>query len=258
MTTNIPTSPPPGWYPAPDGSSETWWWDGARWAHPQPQHQPEQRPDATNAIAKLAMATQVLLLVCIVMSVATIGVETFGIITIADYLNGDDTAVDRFDTYDQSTFVVSILSSLVLITTAVIWVIWQYRVAKQVTGRTRRSPGWHAGSWFVPIISLWFPYQNVSDLWRAVGRTRPSWQIIWWLLWVVSNYVIQLSGRIYLVAEDLETMRVAMWMSLAGEVLLLAAAPLAWLVIRGITRGILQRPSNPVPAFAGGLTITPS
>ena len=177
------------------------------------------------------------------MSVATIGIETFGISAATGYLNGDNSAIDMIDMYDQSTFVVTILSALFLVATGVLWVIWQYRAAKQVTGRTRRSAGWHAGSWFVPIISLLFPYQNISDLWRAVERTRPSWQIIWWLLWVVSNVFIQLSSRIYTTAEDLEQFRVAMWMSIAGEILLLAAAPLAWLIIRGITQGILQRSS---------------
>ena len=242
--TNTPTPPPAGWYPAPDGSSATWWWDGARWT--QPHHQSGPQPAATNAIAKLAMATQVLLIVCGVMSVATIGIETFGISAATDFLNGDNGALGMLDVYDQSTSVVSILSSLSLLATGVLWVIWQYRTAKQVAGRTRRSAGWHAGSWFVPIISLWFPYQNISDLWRAVGRTRPTWQIIWWLLYVVSNVFIGQSTRLYLAAEDLEQFRVAMWLSIAGEILLLAAAPLAWLIIRRITQGILQRSSVPV------------
>lgn len=192
------------------------------------------------------MATQVLLIACGVLSVATIGIETFGISAVTGFLNGDNGAIGMLDVYDQSTSVVAILSSLSLLATGVLWAIWQYRAAKQVTGRTRRSAGWHAGSWFVPIISLWFPYQNISDLWRALGRTRPSWQIIWWLLFVVSNVFIGQSTRIYLAAEDLEQFRVAMWMSIVGEILLLAAAPLAWLVIRGITQGILQRPSVPV------------
>ncbi|MGH3704261.1 MAG: DUF4328 domain-containing protein [Agromyces sp.] len=244
--TNAPTSPAPGWYPAPDGSSDSWWWDGAGWSQPQSPYQPELPPPATNAIAKLAMATQVVILLWVVNSVATIGVEMFGIIAVGDFLSGYDTAIDRLDKYDQGTLVVSILSSAFMIPAGVLWAIWQNRVAKQVTG-TRRSPGWHAGSWFIPIISLWFPYQNISDLWRAVGRIRPSWQIAWWLLWVVGNYVIQLSTRSYLAAEDLESFRVAMWMSLVGEVILLAAAPLALLVIRGITQGILQRASSPVP-----------
>lgn len=242
--TNTPTPPPAGWYPAPDGSLATWWWDGARWT--QPHHQPSQQPATTNAIARLAMATQVLLIVCGVMSVATIGIETFGISAVTGYLNGHNPAIDMINMYDQSTLVVTILSALSLVATGVLWVIWQYRAAKQVTGQTRRSAGWHAGSWFVPIISLWFPYQNISDLWRAVGRTRPSWQIIWWLLLVVSNVFIQQSTRIYTTAEDLEQFRVAMWMSIAGEILSLAAAPLAWLIIHGITEGILQRSSVPV------------
>ena len=242
--TNTPTPPPAGWYPAPDGSSATWWWDGARWT--QPHHQPSQAPAAINAITKLAMATQVLLIVCGIMSVATIGIETFGISAATSFLSGNNAAIGMLDVYDQSTSVVSILSSLSLLATGVLWVIWQYRAAKQVTGRTRRSAGWHAGSWFVPIISLWFPYQNISDLWRAVGRTRPTWQIIWWLLYVVSNVFIGQSTRLYLAAEDLEQFRVAMWLSIAGEILLLAAAPLAWLIIRGITQGILQRSSVPV------------
>jgi hypothetical protein len=245
--TNTPTPPPAGWYPAPDGSSATWWWDGARWT--QPHHQPSQQPATTNGIAKLAIATQVLLIVCGVMSIATIGIETFGISAVTGFLNGHDSAIDMINMYDQSTVVVSILSSLLLVAAGVLWVIWQYRAAKQVTGRTRRSAGWHAGSWFVPIISFWFPYQNISDLWRAVGRTRPSWQIIWWLLWVVSNVFIQLSGRIYATAGDLEQFRIAMWMSIVGEILLLAAAPFAWLIIRGITQGILRRSSVPVPSL---------
>ncbi|MFE6256289.1 DUF4328 domain-containing protein [Agromyces sp. NPDC057865] len=244
--TNTPTPPPAGWYPAPDGSSGTWWWDGAGWTQPDQQPSPQfAATTASRGIAGLATATQVLLIVCAVMSVATIGIETFGIGAVTGYLNGDDSAIDMINAYDQTAFVVSILSVVSFVSAGVLWATWQYRVAKQVTGQTRRSAGWHAGSWFVPIISLWFPYQNVSDLWRAARRTPPSWQIAWWLLMVVSNVVTQISGRIYTAAEDLEQFRLAMWVSLAGELLLLAAAPLAWLVVRGITQGILQRPAVP-------------
>ncbi len=99
----------------------------------------------------------------------------------------------------------------------------------------------------MPIISAWFPYQNISDLWRAVGRSRPGWQIVWWLCWLLSNSMIQVSTRLYLSAETLEQFQIAMSVSIAGEVLLLAAAALASLVVRGITRGI-TRPSAPQPS----------
>lgn len=244
-----PTPPPPGWYPSPDGSSTLWWWDGARWT---PNAQPGQQPVMTNALAKLAVATQVLLVVCGLMSVATIGVEMFGIGAVTSYLDGNDAAIDRLTSYDQITLVVTILSATVLLVTGVVWVLWQYRAAKHVLGQTRRSPGWHVGSWLVPIICIWFPYQNISDLWRAVGRSRPSWQILWWLCWLVNTVLIQISSRIYASAETLDQFRVAMSVSIAGEVLLLAAAPMAWLIVRGITQGIRRRSAAPLPSTAVG------
>ncbi|WP_169053943.1 DUF4328 domain-containing protein [Agromyces sp. H66] len=189
----------------------------------------------------MASATQVLLIVCSGLSLVTIGIELFGIGAVSGYLAGDGAAIGSIEAYDQSTALVSVLSSIAFIVTGVLWAIWQYRAAKQVVGRTRRSPGRHASSWFIPIVSFWFPYQNVSDLWRAIGLSRPSWQIVWWLLFLGSNFVIGISSRVYLAAETLEQFRNAMWMSLAGEVLLLAAAPFAWMVVRGITRGILDR-----------------
>lgn len=243
MTVN-PTSPPPGWYPAPDQSSGTWWWDGTRWT--PPVEQGPQRPAMTNGLAKLAVATQALLGVSAAMSLATIGIESFGINAVTTYLEGDESSVRLLDAYDAISPVVSILSLIALLATAVVWVLWQYRVAKQFPGQTRRTPGWHVGSWFVPVVSAWFPYQNISDLWRAGGRTRPGWQIVWWLCWLVSGSLLQASSRLLMSAETLDQFRVAMSVSLAGEIFLLAAAPLAWLIVRGITKGITQRADSAV------------
>lgn len=190
-----------------------------------------------------------LLVVYVALSVATIGVEAFGISAITGFLTGDQSAVDMLAGYDQSLSVVSMLSAVSAVATGVLWAIWQYRAAKQVAGLTRRVAGWHAWSWFVPVISLWFPYQNISDLWRAIGRTRPAWQIVWWLLWLAGNAFVQQSTRVYLAAEDLEQLRVSSWLSIVGELLLLAAAPLAVLIVRRITQGILQRASAPADSL---------
>lgn len=240
-----PATPAAGSQPASHGSP----------ALPEQAGQPVA---VTQPLAKLASATQVLLIVCGALSVVTIGTELFGIEAASAFLAGDDAALGSLEAYDQTTVLVSILSSIAFIVTGVLWAIWQYRAAKQVVGRTRRSPGWHAGSWFIPIVSFWYPYQNISDLWRAVGLSRPSWQIAWWLLFLGSNFSIQVSGRAYMAAETLEQFRVAMWTSFAGEVMLLAAAPLAWLVVRGITRGILDR-ARPVDATnAAGVARSPA
>lgn len=240
--TDSPTLPPAGWYPAPDGSAATWWWDGGQWIHPSQSFAPQ--PVAPGGIATLATAAQVLLVVSGALSLVTVGIELLGIGASTAFLDGRTRAVDVLDIYDAISPVVAVLWTLAFLAAGVLWVVWQYRVAKQVEGRTRRSPAWHAGSWFVPIISVWFPYQNISDLWRAVGRTRPSWLIVWWLLWLASGAVGQVAGRSFLGAVDLEQYRTAMWLSLVGELLSVAAVPLAFLVVRGITQGILQRSSN--------------
>lgn len=211
---------------------------------------PTPPPADTNGIAKLATAVQALLVACGVMSIVTIGTEAFGINAVTGYLSGDDSVIDMLNLYDATTLVAAILSSLVLIATGVLWVIWQYRAAKQVSGETQRLAGWHAGSWFVPIVCLWAPYQNISDLWRAAGRARPSWQMAWWLFYLGSNSVTQLSSSFLANAEDLEQLRVAMYISIAGEILQLVAARFAWLTVRGITQGILQRPPVPAQHFA--------
>jgi hypothetical protein len=101
-------------------------------------------------------------------------------------------------------------------------------------------PAGTPGHGLFPSSASGSPYENISDLWRAVGRSRPWWQILWWLLWILSNLVIQISARLYLSAEDLEQLRVAMWTSLIGETLLLGAAVLAWFIVRGITQGIMK------------------
>lgn len=236
------TSPSAGWYPAPDGSSASWWWDGARWTPPGQKFGGQAA--TTTSLAELAVATQALLIVCIVMSVVTVGVETFGLSSMTVYLNGYDSAMGLLELYDWMTVAATLVWSIAFLATAVLWLLWQFRAAKQFSGETRRSPGWHVGSWMVPIISWWFPYQDISDLWRAVGRSRPGWQILWWLCWLVGSVALQISGSMYTSAQDLERLRIALSVTIAGHGLLMVAASLAWLIVRGITHGAIRRLSG--------------
>lgn len=226
------TSPslPAGWYPAPDGSPATWWWDGQAWTPTQPD------PRTRKPLAGLALATHVLLVVSAVLALVTVGSEILGIVASTRYLAGSDSAFETIEAYDAITLVVAILSAVALIATAVVWLIWQYRVATRVVGRVRRSPGWHVWSWIIPVVSLWFPYQNISDLWRAAGRSRPGWQPLWWSLWIASSIATSVSNQMYARATTLEDLVIGMWASLIGALLLLAAAPFAMLIVRDVTR----------------------
>ena len=68
-----------------------------------------------------------------------------------------------------------------MLATVVLFLTWFYRARKNAglsTWRQRWSPGWAIGSWFLPPVLLWFPYQIMADIWRAgrpAGpRDRPS------------------------------------------------------------------------------------
>ncbi|MGX5682147.1 DUF4328 domain-containing protein [Schumannella luteola] len=241
MTSDATPLPPAGWYPSPTGSGAQAWWDGAQWQLDRtPEVLPSLPPAPDHSIPKLAGAIQVLLIIAGVAYLATVVTELFGITAATRYLGGDASAVALLTIYDQVTLVVSVLTALLLIATGIVWVVWQFRVARQLPGRTRRSPGWHAGSWFIPFVNWFFPYQNVSDLWTAVGRPRPSWLLLWWLLWVIGNAVLGISGRVYQYADSLEGYLASMVLGLIGDILMIAAAPLAVLVVRGITAGLLS------------------
>lgn len=226
--------PVAGWYPAPDGSAAVWWWDGAKWAQSQPH------PVAPRTIANLAVAIQSLLIVTAVATLAFFCVDVYGIAVVTDFLDGRNSSIELLDAYDQLAFGALVVWSLALLSTAVCWVLWQYRVAKRFTGRTRRVAGWHAGDWFIPVLSYWRPYQDIADLWRALGRDRPRWQIVWWILWVASTIMTAVANRITLTAVTLDQLRSAMWFDAVADLLLLVAVPFAWLVVSGITRLVAQ------------------
>ena len=48
----------------------------------------------------------------------------------------------------------------------VLVLVWQYNAAdtaRQLFLPARRSPGLGVGSWFIPVVNLWFPYQALRD-----------------------------------------------------------------------------------------------
>lgn len=264
MTDDI-SLPDAGWYPAPDGTATLAWWNGARWtserralsapssplvtqapggAYPYPHPTAVHAYPAAHAFPAAAMpridgiaaATRLGLLFSGTMSLALVGVELFGLSAIRSYIAGDDPLGSGLTAYDSVSLFATILSAAALAVTGILWVIWQYRLAVIARGRTRRTPGWHVGSWFIPVVGFWFPYQNISDLWRAFGRTRPGWQVAWWALWIGGSLLTWVSARLSTSAETFDQFTVAMFSSLLGEIVMIAAVPFAWLLVRGLTQ----------------------
>jgi hypothetical protein len=56
----------------------------------------------------------------------------------------------------------------------------------------RRACGWTFWGWIVPVVSLWFPFQIMGDIWRAglpaTDRRKTAWlPALWWTCWLLSG-----------------------------------------------------------------------
>lgn len=83
----------------------------------------------------------------------------------------------------------------------VVFLVWLWRArhnAEQLSPAPhRRSRGWVIGSWVCPVVNLWFPYQIVTDVWKASrpddraliglsGRRLLRW---WWACWLPADTI---------------------------------------------------------------------
>ena len=103
---------------------------------------------------------------------------------------------------DARQQIIGIIYFIVYIISAVTFIQWFRRAYYNLNVRTkcRFSEGWAAGSWFVPIISLYRPYQIMKEMWLETAKIIKSKSNetfdnsttilgFWWTLWIISNYI---------------------------------------------------------------------
>jgi len=86
-------------------------------------------------------------------------------------------------TSHSSTSWLSLLISLVALASVVVACIWQHRAASAARALglpATHSPAWGVGSWFVPIVNFWMPYQAIRDC-LSPEDPRRSTVLQWWL-----------------------------------------------------------------------------
>lgn len=83
------------------------------------------------------------------------------------------------------------LLGLVAAAAIVVTLIWQHRAASAARALgfpTTHSPAWGVGSWFVPIVNLWFPYQAIRDCLPPSDPNRAR-ILQWWLAYILGGIV---------------------------------------------------------------------
>lgn len=131
--------------------------------------------------------------------------------------------------------------------TAIVFLMWFHRAYSNVEalGHMReRTSGWAVGVWFIPIASLFWPYQMTKEIFRkdmpatddedVAFKGVPPLVTIWWIAWVGSNIFGQVVFRLsdtYTVS-GLENATV---MSMVHSVVAIGSAVLAILMVRALT-----------------------
>lgn len=106
-----------------------------------------------------------------------------------------------FTAYDFST-VIWLLAVVPAYIVSCLW-LWRARANAEVLSASphKRSRGWVWAGWLVPVVSLWFPYQVVRDVWRAT-ETRWTQALLgwWWAAWLLDGAMTQVGSSLTPVA----------------------------------------------------------
>ncbi|MER6154954.1 DUF4328 domain-containing protein [Streptomyces sp. NPDC001868] len=153
-------------------------------------------------------------------------------------------AMEDSDRADGLIALAGILQTLTYVGTAVVFVVWFHRV--RVNAEVfepfghRKKRGWAIGSWFVPVVNLWFPRRIALDCWDASGPWRKprSHALVntWWTLWLLSLFAGELGDRMYIRAEEVEEYRLAAQRMLFADSLEIVSAVFAALFVLALTR----------------------
>ena len=143
------------------------------------------------------------------------------------------------------------VQTFVFLGSAAAFLMWLDRARRNLPAFGARdlkySPAWVLFGFVVPILSLFVPYQVVAEVWRASdpsantasppSRGRlPVTPIIgwWWALWLIANIVARFVSTIIQEAETLDQLMSSTQGVIISEVLRMAAAMLAILVVKAV------------------------
>ncbi|MBU2887355.1 DUF4328 domain-containing protein [Gilvimarinus agarilyticus] len=115
---------------------------------------------------------------------------------------------------DQRQRLIGIVYFVVFFISMFLILRWIHRAnhnARQLGAENMRfSSGWSIGYYFIPILTLWKPYQAMKEIWKA-SKEPSDWESqevssilpIWWALWLVSNFLGQALFRFSMKAEEI-------------------------------------------------------
>ena len=146
---------------------------------------------------------------------------------------------------DLLIVVITLAYWAILILAIVFFIMWfrraYYNLHQLSWHNARYTEGWAAGSWFVPIINLWWPYQIMVDIWRGTQnalRERlgepQSLSIIgwWWAFYLIQRFAGNYASIMGSRANDIESLLTATQVKIFSDLVTIPAILLAIRIVQ--------------------------
>jgi len=148
--------------------------------------------------------------------------------------NGIEIVPGAAEANDMRVSAIAITYLVVYIISVITFILWFRRAYYNLhlTGENLSfSEGWAAGSWFVPIMSLFRPFQIMKELYAKTkellvknGLTSdddfsPAALGWWWALWILNNFMGQFEFRYSRNADAMDEFFILTVSGMVGNVL---------------------------------------
>lgn len=160
--------------------------------------------------------------------------------------NGGEISTESATSNDTREQLIGIIYMIVYIISAVTFIQWFRRAYFNLhlkVNHLSHTEGWAAGSWFVPILSLYRPYQIMKELYHETKELvvkkglsvndnfTPNYLGWWWTLWIIDNLIGQSIFRFSMNAESIDELTTSTIASVIGNII---GIPLALITIKVI------------------------
>jgi hypothetical protein len=140
--------------------------------------------------------------------------------------------------------------SVAFVASMVAFSMWFHRTYRNLPALGAKNlltkPGWAVGSFFIPILNLFRPYQAAREIVvysdpeyagdrLASSLGAPALLKWWWGAWIIGNVVSRMGDRVTDLAEEAESLIIARVITGMAEIVLLSAGIMAIVIIRRAT-----------------------
>lgn len=159
-----------------------------------------------------------------------------------------DEAAQANDSRVQAVSALYVLALLVSGITFILWFRRAYYNLHQKVKHLSFHDNWAAGSWFVPFINLYRPYQIMKEIYtetlkylqQSLGLSNLHLNTkllgVWWFLWISTGILSQISAKLYNKADTITQMMNMTLLDLISGFMGILAAMFAIKIIKDYSR----------------------